>query len=179
MQLLSPCSDRTFNCPQKSDEETIFSYTEGLGIQGHVPWTVLQMAQRILNSGDRSGRSCCWKTNGYFKWRNPFTVFLVILKCKKNILLHVSIREEGIKKHGGYVDEQMVKKIFILISYILIHILYIFGVHTQSTERIRHNGSPTCMDEMVGCSPLHVTRISCGIKASSQSLWLWYSSAIR
>lgn len=59
--------------------------------------------------------------------------FFIILKCKKNILLHVYIREECIKKHGGYVEEQMVKKIFILISYILFHILHIFGVHTEST----------------------------------------------
>lgn len=48
--------------------------------------------------------------------------FFIIFKCKKNILLHVYIREECIKKHSEYVEEQMVKKIFILISYILFHI---------------------------------------------------------
>lgn len=30
---------------------------------------------------------------------------------------------------------------------------------------------------MIACSPLYVTRISNGLKASSQSLWLWYCSA--
>lgn len=74
-----------------------------------------------------------------------FYFIIIIIKCKKNILLHVSIREECIKKHGGYVEERMVKKIFILISYVLICIFHIFGVHTQSTGADIMAYQPVCM----------------------------------
>lgn len=66
--------------PQKVNEDTIFSYTEGMDPRRSTIDSTRDgsedtwVKEVILNSGDRSGRSCCWKTDGYFKGRNPFIV---------------------------------------------------------------------------------------------------------
>lgn len=91
VQLLAPCSDRSWNCPPKTKwRYHLFLHRRDVDPRRHttdstrdgsddawVKKVILTMETEVEED------KCCWKINCYFKGRNPFIVFFYYFKMQK------------------------------------------------------------------------------------------------